>query len=195
MIRIKKNQLMHNVINEIDTKEHHLSGNVLNLTNKKLEVTNDYVVLAKPVGYKKEIINSWKGDMTGFEGNHNDFHISQNLNSNILEIKERIKHGVLHGLFQKSIVACEEIFNLLKTNNNVHDNDNFIISFSIDSYDPEIDGDRDEITDWHSSVRFTRKRKKTDSWLSSDLEVYNQPAMTIDFNKKSIERVPINWWI
>ena len=194
MIKISTNQLMKNIINKIDINEHYDLSEILPLFEPRLVINNDYVVFATPKGYTKEFIDSWGNDFAGFEGNVNDFHVDQNLDINIPDMEERINHGIPHGLFQKSIIACEEVFKMFNNYPEIKPEDAFTIIFSIDSFDPEIDSEDEEIIEVSSSLRFTKKRNLS-SWVSDDLEVYKQPIMTVDFDKKSISSIPEKWWV
>jgi hypothetical protein len=193
MFNVIKNKLMQNVISQLDHNERYIESGVSHLTSRDLIITEDYVIFTCPGGYTKEFMDSWKNDLAGLEGNVNDFHVDQALDTNIEQTGKRIDYGIAHGLFQKSIIACEEIFKLIKKYNDLDDSDIFTIYFSIDSYDPEIDHDRGEIIEWSSSLRFTKKREGS-SWFGQDLEDFNQPVMTIDFDKKAIQNIPPNWW-
>jgi hypothetical protein len=196
MLKIKKNRLMKEVINSLDNSVHYVSSGVEHLLGRGLEITDDYVVFADPAGYPKKFIDSWKGDFTGLEGNVNDFHVDHNLDMNIFDVKKRISKCIAHGLFQKSIIACEEIFTLFKHCTNIHENDEFVIIFFIHAYDPNVHDLEDimEWSYWSSSLRFTKERGKNSSWVVDNLEEYSQPAMTINFDKKSIQNISKNWW-
>lgn len=48
---------------------------------------------------------------------------------NINDIEKRMHEGISHGLFQKSIYACEEVFNIFKRSERIKKSDEFILFF------------------------------------------------------------------
>ena len=184
---------MKNVISDVNKVTCKIRKPVFKIFKKGLNVTNDYVVFNDPNGFTEKYINSWKDDFTALEARENSFHVDQKLDMNINNIEQRMNYGVTHGLFQKSIYACEGVFNLFKNTKKIKENDNFVLIFSISSYIDEFDFDRDDMDTISSSIRFTKTRPNQ-SWLVENLEEYAQPIITIEFNQESLENIPLNWW-
>lgn len=192
MIIVNANSKMQKVMREANMNNYQQYFERKYLEHKRLITTNNYVVFAGE--YSDKFIDIWKDDFTGLEGNVNDFHVNhQASDQNITTSEEPMNQGITNGLFQKSILACEEIFSLINNCDEIRSNDVFTISFSIDSYNRETDSNNKDILECDSSLRFTKKREES-SWLDSDLEVYQQPVMTIDFDKQSVQNIPEKWW-
>jgi hypothetical protein len=189
---VKQNELMKSVSQKINKDV--ACPLSYKLFEKSLYVTKDFVIAGKEGEDFSSLPDVWKNDFTAFEADKNCFYITQEFDKNILSNPEIcFNKAITNGLFQKVIGGCEYVFNIFKNEKNIQENELFTLIASIDSYDPEIKL-MEDIDCASASVRFTKSRQE-ESWVSEDLERYEQPIMTIDFDKKSVSILPQNWWL
>lgn len=118
------------------------------------------------------------------------FHIDQDFDLTIKNIRDRYNYAYYNGLFQKCINAVEllikEIFKITHSN----DQSMMCIILSFDSFLEEIDLEANCVS---STVRI-HKDRHSEQWLDSDLERYAQPILVIKFKTSDSNVLTKKWW-
>lgn len=185
---VNKNSFMKQLISritELDSSEivagkFFRYGDCLIISDQEFD---DFDVLAK----------NWNNDLTAIESHFNDFLINQEFDEKILDPRKRFEQAVVGGLVQRAIGVCGKLFAKVKNSEIITPEDSLKIIVTIDEYDQEIDENLELLDGAGGKVKLIKIRND-DYWLKEDLEIYQQPVMTIDFDKQSVQELPEKWW-